>query len=282
MFSQRHALRQFVRGVFTATVTGVAAVLTAMPIQAAVLEEVVVTAQKREQDIQDVGISVSAFTGDQMKVLGVQDSFDIALFIPNVNISGNIAGQNTQFSIRGVTQNDFNDIIEAPVAVYLDEGYIPIAQGQTFAMFDIERVEVLKGPQSTLFGRNATGGVVQYISRKPSFDGMEGYVDATYGQYDTGADPNYSKIEAAIGGPFSNTFAGRIALLYDNRESYLQNLYRGDDTQANRFGLGTITGQGNSFDVNAPRPPALLLTPARTSGETETTAVRGNPGVRPD
>ncbi len=270
MFSQRHALRQFVRSTFTVTVTGVAAVLTAMPLQAAVLEEIVVTAQKREQDIQDVGISISAFTGDQMRVLGVQDSFDIALFIPNVNISGNIAGQNTQFSIRGVTQNDFNDIIEAPVAVYLDEGYIPIAQGQTFAVFDIERVEVLKGPQSTLFGRNATGGVVQYISNKPSFDGMEGYVDATYGQYDTGADPNYSKIEAAFGGPFSKTFAGRVAVLYDNRDPYLQNLYRGDDAQANRFGLGTITGQGNGFDANAPGADA-----GADLGETETTAVRG-------
>ncbi len=241
---------------------------TAMPLQAAVFEELITTAQKREQDVQDVGISVSTFTGDQMKVLGVQDSFDLALFVPNVNISGNIAGQNTQFSIRGVTQNDFNDIIEAPVAVYLDEGYIPIAQGQTFAVFDVERVEVLKGPQSTLFGRNATGGVVQYISNKPSFDGMEAYVDATYGQYDTGADPNYSKIEAAIGGPFSKTLAGRIAGLYDKRDPYLQNLYVGDD--ANRFGLGTISAGGNGFAANTPGIDA-----GADLGETETKAVRG-------
>ncbi|MFQ5636333.1 MAG: TonB-dependent receptor plug domain-containing protein, partial [Gammaproteobacteria bacterium] len=189
MSSQRHPLRSSVRRIVILAVTAVAAVLTAMPLPAAVLEEFVVTAQKREQDSQDVGISVSAFTGDQMKVLGVVDSFDIAMFIPNVNISGNLAGQNTQFSIRGVTQNDFNDVIEAPVAVYLDEGYIPIAQAQTFAVYDVERVEVLKGPQSTLFGRNATGGVVQYISKKPSMEGMEGYVDGTFGQYDTDADP---------------------------------------------------------------------------------------------
>jgi iron complex outermembrane receptor protein len=96
-----------------------------------------------------------------MKALGVEDSFDIARYSPGVHISGNLAGQNTQFTIRGVTQNDFNDIIEAPTAVYLDEGYIPIAQGQTFALLDIERVEILKGPQGTLFGRNATGGAVQ-------------------------------------------------------------------------------------------------------------------------
>jgi outer membrane receptor protein involved in Fe transport len=79
-----------------------------------VLEEVTVTAQKREQSMQEVGIAITAFTGDQMRALGVEDSFDIAAFTPGVHISGNIAGQNTQFTIRGVTQNDFNDIIEAP------------------------------------------------------------------------------------------------------------------------------------------------------------------------
>ena len=134
------------------------------------LEEIVVTAQKREQNLQDVPIAISAFSGEQMNALGVEESFDIAAFTPGVHISGNLAGQNTQFSIRGVTQNDFNDIIEAPNAVYLDEGYIAVAQGQTFAVFDIARVEILKGPQGTLFGRNATGGLVNYVSNRPDFD----------------------------------------------------------------------------------------------------------------
>lgn len=89
-----------------------------------VLEEIIVTAQKREQNIQDVGIAINAFSGAQMRDLGIQRSWDNAAFSPGVHISGNLAGQNTQFSIRGVTQNDFNDIIEAPVAVYLDEGYL--------------------------------------------------------------------------------------------------------------------------------------------------------------
>jgi iron complex outermembrane recepter protein len=109
-----------------------AAALSTVPAFAQnVLEEVVVSAQKREQNIQDVGISMSAFTGDQLKALGVQESFDVAAFTPGVHISGNLAGQNTQFTIRGVTQNDFNDIVEAPNAVYLDEGYIAVAQAQT-------------------------------------------------------------------------------------------------------------------------------------------------------
>ena len=160
-----------------------------------------------------------------MKALGIEESFDIAAFSPGVHISGNLAGQNTQFSIRGVTQNDFNDVIEAPTAVYLDEGYFAIAQAQTFAVFDIDRAEILKGPQGTLYGRNATGGLVNYISNKPSFDGTEGYLDLTYGLFDTSADADQWRVEGAVGGPLSDTVAGRAAFLYNQHDGYLDNLY---------------------------------------------------------
>jgi iron complex outermembrane receptor protein len=190
-----------------------------------VLDEVVVTAQKREQAAQDVGIAITAFTGEQLKALGVEESIDVAAFSPGVHTSGNIAGQNTQFAIRGVTQNDFNDIIEAPSAVYLDEGYLAVAQAQTFAVFDIERVEILKGPQGTLFGRNATGGLIQYVSNKPSFEEVEGYADLTYGTFDSDANANHTRVEAAIGGPFSGNMAGRFAVLYNEHDGYLNNIY---------------------------------------------------------
>jgi len=193
--------------------------------QNSMLEEIVVTAQKREQNLQDVPIAITAFTGEQMNALGVQESFDIATFTPGVHISGNLAGQNTQFSIRGVTQNDFNDIIEAPNAVYLDEGYIAIAQGQTFAVFDIERVEILKGPQGTLFGRNATGGLVHYISNKPDFENFGGYLDLTAGQYDVDNDANRYTVEAAVTGPITDTIAGRLAIRYNEQDAYLENRY---------------------------------------------------------
>jgi iron complex outermembrane receptor protein len=212
-----------------------------------VLEEVIVTAQKREQNIQDVGIAITAFTGDQMDALGVTQSFDLAKFTPGVHISGNLAGQNTQFTIRGVTQNDFNDIIEAPTAIYLDEGYIAVAQAQTFATFDIERVEIMKGPQGTLFGRNATGGAVQFFSRQPSFDSVDGYADVTFGRYDTNSDANSIRFEGAVGGPFSDRVAGRVAVLYKDDEDYMNNLYPLDE-----YGLATI-GAGTS---NSPGPGA--------------------------
>ncbi len=190
-----------------------------------VLEEIVVVAQKREQNLQEVPIAISAFTGAQMDALGVSESFDIATFSPGVHISGNLAGQNTQFSIRGVTQNDFNDIIEAPNAVYLDEGYIAVAQAQTFAVFDINRVEILKGPQGTLFGRNATGGLVHFISNAPSFEETSGYLDVEVGQFDVPNNADRYVVEGALGGPLSDTLAARVAFRYAKQDPYLENLY---------------------------------------------------------
>ena len=213
---------------------------------AAVLEEVVITAQKREQSLQDVGIAVTTFSGDQMRALGMQESYDVAAFSPGVHVGGSMGGQNTQFTIRGVTQNDYNDIVEAPNAVYVDEGYIAIAQGQSFALFDIDRVEVLKGPQGTLFGRNATGGLVHYITNKPTFE-PEGFVDITYGEYDTDADADQFTVEAAIGGGLTETLAGRFAVRYNDRDGYLKNIY-----PYSAFGLGSL----GITDSNSPGPGA--------------------------
>lgn len=81
-----------------------------------------VTAQKREQSLQDVGIACTAFTGNQLRAMGIEESHEVAVFTPNVHVGGSMAGQNSQFTIRGVSQNDYNDIVKAPNAVYVDEG----------------------------------------------------------------------------------------------------------------------------------------------------------------
>ena len=188
-------------------------------------QEIIVTAQKRRENVQDVAISISAYSGSQLRALGVAKSSDIAQFTPGVALSGSLAGQNTQFTIRGVTQNDFNDIVEAPNAVYLDDGYIAIAQGQSFALFDIDRVEILKGPQGTLFGRNATGGLVNYISTKPSLKKWSGYVDARYGIMDSLRSPVDLTIEAALGGPLSDKIAIRGAGRINSQQPWLINQY---------------------------------------------------------
>jgi len=232
----------------------VAAAVTALSCSVAaqsLLEEVVVTAQKRDQGLQDVGIAVSAFTGDQLRAFDATDSFDIAAYTPGVHISGNLAGQNTQFTIRGVTQNDFNDIIESPNAVYLDEGYIAIAQAQTFALLDLERVEILKGPQGTLFGRNATGGVVSFFSKKPNFEEFEGFVQADFGQFDVPNNANRMSIEGAFGGPLSDTVAIRAALRYSEQDPYLENLYPQGQPDFSVFGFIPIgnPGEGAGADL---------------------------------
>jgi iron complex outermembrane receptor protein len=236
------------------------ALIAAMPASAAVLEEVIVTAQKREQGLQDVGIAVTAFTSAQMRALGVKESIDIAAFTPGVHIGGNLAGQNTQFTIRGVTQNDFADIVEAPVAVYVDEGHIALANGQTFSTFDIERVEILKGPQGTLFGRNATGGLAQYVTNKPTFD-FEGYVDLSYGQFDVPNDADTYKLEAAFGGGLSETVAARFAVKYNKQDPYLENNYPEGAVGAQTFGFGNSNspGPGAGADLGDDETKAFRL-----------------------
>ncbi len=252
------------RSVLAVTLANIALVPAVAAQSSVILEEIVVTAQKRQQNLQDVGIAISAFSGDQMRTLGVKESYDIAAFTPGVHVGGALAGQNSQFTIRGVTQNDFNDIVEAPNAVYVDEGYIANSNAQTFAVFDIDRVEILKGPQGTLFGRNATGGLVHYITRKPSFDETEGFVDVEWGHFDSasGSDNADSlRLEAAVGGPLTDTVAGRIAVLSNQRDSYLDNIY-----PAFEFGAGTIgiPGAGNSPGARA----------GDDMGEDDTRAVR--------
>ncbi|MCR8922646.1 TonB-dependent receptor [Dasania sp. GY-MA-18] len=185
---------------------------------ASLLEEVMVTAQKQAESAQDVGISMTAFTSDQLEKLGVGDSVDIARFTPGVSLSGSFAGQQQQFSIRGVTQNDFNDHVESPNAVYIDEGYVSFQQGSIFATFDIERVEVLKGPQGTLFGRNATGGLVHYISNRPTQE-LSGYIEAEVGDY------NKKRIEAAISGPVTDDISYRLSGFTSKYDGYLENDY---------------------------------------------------------
>src|SRR5688572_6407001 len=129
-------------------------VLAGAAVEAQVLEEVIVTAQKREESLQDVGISVSAFSGDQLKALGVSSTVDITQQVPGLQLF-TFSPAYTVFSLRGVSQNNFQDNLEAPVAVYMDGAYVASMNAINSQLFDMDRVEVLRGPQGTLFGRNA-------------------------------------------------------------------------------------------------------------------------------
>ena len=159
-----------------------------------ILEEVTVTAQKREQSANDVGISITALSGDLLNDLGVQTVNDLTEFVPNLSILNQFGGDQAVFDIRGVALFSYDTGNSAPVATYVDGVVLPypvMTQGQ---LFDIERVEILRGPQGTLFGKNTTGGAVSFITNGAG-DSFEAAVTGEIGNYE------YTRIEGFVGGP---------------------------------------------------------------------------------
>ena len=139
------------------------------------LETVVVTAQKVEEDQQRVPISLTALSGNQLQALGLDNTLEIVQQVPNLRVQS-FSPNITTFNIRGVSQAAFSDHNEAPIAVYVDDAYLPSQNVLSQQLFDLERVEVLRGPQGTLFGRNATGGLIQYVSRRADDEELNGYL----------------------------------------------------------------------------------------------------------
>lgn len=179
-------------------------------------EEIVVTAQKREQNQQDVGIAITALTGDQLARLGYTNAQEVAAFAPGVSTIQPNGEANYAIGIRGVTNSDFTTNVESPIAIYVDEVYISQMSGAGFLLFDVERVEILRGPQGTLFGRNATGGLVHYVTRKPGKE-FEGYGSLTYGRF------NRVKAQGAVNIPLSDTLAARVSLATHQGDGYVEN-----------------------------------------------------------
>ncbi len=198
---------------------------------AAVLEEIIVTAQKRDQSAQDIGIAITAFSGEQLADLGYLSANEVTAQIPGVTtIQPN--GPSAYFiSIRGVGQNDFTgDHQESPVAIYVDDAYISAASGAGFQLFDVERVEVLRGPQGTLFGRNATGGLAHYVTQKPT-DQFDAYGNFTLGSY------KQTRFHGAVGGPLGGDLAGRVAAQYNRHDPYVKNRSGDDLNNGNDWAL---------------------------------------------
>ena len=184
------------------------------------LAEIVVTAQRRAQNMQDVPIAVSAVTREQLEAKGVQNTLDLAQVVPGLSFTQNAGG--TQVRIRGVGTSSFGPGIENPVAMYIDDIYIASTSGDFFDLANIERVEVLKGPQGTLFGRNATGGLVQVITPDPSHE-TSGLFRASYGNYQTSAFDGY------VTGGLTDSLAADLAAHYSHQgEGWGRNLNTGN------------------------------------------------------
>jgi iron complex outermembrane receptor protein len=189
--------------------------------QGVLMEEIVVTAQKREQNLQDVGIAISAFSGEQMERLGYDNAQQVTSMAPGVNTIQPNGEANYAIGMRGVATSDFTTNVESPVALYLDEVYISQMSGAGFQLYDMERVELLRGPQGTLFGRNATGGLAHFVSKKPTQE-LEGYLKGTFGDYDL------YKYEGAVGGGITDTFAMRFSGTYNQGDGYVNNRFSGE------------------------------------------------------
>jgi iron complex outermembrane receptor protein len=163
---------------------------------ARVLENIVVTAQRREEDIQTIPVSVSAFGEEQLSKLSITRTEDIQAYVPNFNLTQGTSNPSTlNVSLRGVSERSGGFYTsESPIAFYSNDVYQGRLSGTNIEFIDIERVEVLRGPQGTLFGRNSTAGAVNIVTRTP---GNELYIDAlaNYGSYDQ------TKIKAVVGGP---------------------------------------------------------------------------------
>ena len=225
------------------------------------IEEIVVTAQKREESINDVGMSIQATTGEQLQDLGITDAFDlykvVAGFSSNVNYAGTAI-----YTIRGVGFQE-NSLATSPtVSVYLDEAPLQFSPMTRGASLDVQRVEALKGPQGTLFGQNATGGAVNFIANKPTSE-FEAGVTVSYGQFDA------IDIDGYVSGPLNDAWSYRLAMRSqtsgDWQESYINDdeagakdefTYRAslayDNNERTRL-LLTLSGFTNNSDTLRPQ-----------------------------
>ena len=178
------------------------------------IEEILVTATKRTQNLQDISVSMTALSGDKLDAFGFEDTRDIFSQIPNVSSSE--GSFSADITIRGNSTLNPSLAGEDNVALYFDEVYRPAAVYGGGVMMDVERAEVLRGPQGTLFGRNSTAGLVHFISRKPTEE-QEGYLNFEYGSYGTNI------VETAISGPISDQVRGHLALKYHQDDGFQDN-----------------------------------------------------------
>ena len=183
-----------------------------------VLEEVVVTAQKKEQSLMDAAIDVTAFSGEQLTVSGIDDVFGISKAIPGLTIQN--TGANPQIFMRGVGTRITGTGLDSAVAIYVDDRFVTRQTGQVFDIYDVERVEVLKGPQGVLFGRNSTGGAIRIITAEVS-DEMEGELKLGYGS------DNFKTAKAFVNVPMSDDFGIRLSAQTRQRDAFKENIFPG-------------------------------------------------------
>lgn len=192
--------------------------------------DIIVTASKREQTLQDTPIAVSVTSAETIQQAQVRDLLDVQTLIPSLRVSQLQSSANTNFIIRGFGNGANNAGIEPSVGVFIDGVYRSRSAAQIGDLPNLRRIEVLRGPQSTLFGKNASAGIISVVTAPPSFT-FGGSVEASYGNY------NAIVAKADITGPISDTIAFSLAGNYNRRDGYADDLFLGTDVNdRNRYG----------------------------------------------
>ena len=184
-----------------------------------ILEEVVVTATKFATNLMDTPIAVSAFEQEYLDKLGITNVRDLVNVVPNMSIMTDVESMAPIITMRGVRSTNTTEWGDPAVGIHYDGIYSPRPQGALALMFDVERVEVLRGPQGTLFGRNSTVGTVNIISKKPVFDVWEGSAEVELGRW------NQRKFKGVLNIPVTSTFGLRAAVFAEKRDSNLKGYY---------------------------------------------------------
>lgn len=198
------------------------------------LDEIVVTAQRREQSLQDVSIAVTVVTGDQLRVQGITNINQLRNAAPNLEIEPAFGGGAAQFRLRGVGFQDYATNNAPTVGVYVNEVAFPVPVMTQGLIFDVERVEVLRGPQGTLYGRNTTGGAINFITKKPTEESSAGFF-TEYGRF------NEFKAEGYVSGSLSDNVRGRLAVSTQQGGAWQHNRDTGEDIgDADRGGVRAL------------------------------------------
>ena len=191
--------------------------------QNSAIEEVIVSAEKRNESLQDVSISVTALTEDVLETKNITDFVGLSAIAPGVTVAKN-EGYKTIISIRGVGDETNQNAIAAPsVALHMDGIFVASKFSLRTDFIDLERIEVLRGPQGTLFGQNSTGGTINVISQKPSFDAAKGKTDLAVGNY------GLFKYRGAFNMPLSDKVATRLSFVSSDRDGFSKNILNGQD-----------------------------------------------------
>ena len=191
--------------------------------QESIIEEIMVVAEKRDESLQDVSQAITAITDFDLETRNINSFVDLSALAPGLTVSKN-EGFKTVVSIRGVGNETNQNAVAAPsVAYHMDGIFIASPFSLQSDFIDVERIEVLRGPQGTLFGQNSTGGAINVISKAPSLDSFEGKADVTVGNY------GLTKTRASINIPLSDSLASRTSVSLTSRDGFSENVFNGQE-----------------------------------------------------